>query len=81
MMKSVSTVGTAKLLKDLEGGSGVKTGTAQSNINKVPIEHGWITGYYPADRPKYVITAIVEGNENGNKSAVPLFKELCQSLK
>lgn len=80
MMKSVSTVGTAKLLKDLEGGSGVKTGTAQSNINKVPIEHGWITGYYPADRPKYVITAIVEGNENGNKSAVPLFKELCESL-
>jgi len=61
MMKLVSTVGTAKVLKDLEGGSGVKTGTAQSNINKIPIEHGWTTGYYPADRPKYVITAIVEG--------------------
>jgi penicillin-binding protein 2 len=36
-----------------------------------------ITGYYPADRPKYVITAIVEGNTKGNKSAVPLFKEIC----
>jgi penicillin-binding protein 2 len=80
MMKLVSTVGTAKVLEDLEGGSGVKTGTAQSNINKIPIEHGWTTGYYPADRPKYVITAIVEGNAKGNKSAVPLFKEICQSL-
>jgi penicillin-binding protein 2 len=80
MMKLVSTVGTAKVLEDLEGGSGVKTGTAQSNINKIPIEHGWTTGYYPADRPKYVITAIVEGNTKGNKSAVPLFKEICQSL-
>ncbi|WP_027701618.1 peptidoglycan D,D-transpeptidase FtsI family protein [Metaclostridioides mangenotii] len=80
MMKFVSTVGTAKVLEDLEGGSGVKTGTAQSNINKIPIEHGWTTGYYPADRPKYVITAIVEGNKNGNKSAVPIFKEICQSL-
>ncbi|WP_304339950.1 peptidoglycan D,D-transpeptidase FtsI family protein [Metaclostridioides mangenotii] len=81
MMKLVSTVGTAKVLKDLEGGSGVKTGTAQSNINKIPIEHGWTTGYYPADRPKYVITAIVEGNTKGNKSAVPLFKEICRSLE
>ncbi len=33
-MKSVSRIGTAKDLKDIEGGCGVKTGTAQSSLNK-----------------------------------------------
>ncbi|MDR0879862.1 MAG: penicillin-binding protein 2 [Clostridioides sp.] len=80
IMKGVSLDGTAKSLKDLPGGSGVKTGTAQSTKNGVAVEHGWITGYYPANRPKYVITVIVEGSEKGNKSAVPVFKEICEGI-
>ena len=34
IMKSVSEEGTAKDLSDLEGGCGVKTGTAQSSLNE-----------------------------------------------
>ncbi len=62
-MKSVSRTGTAKDLKDIEGGCGVKTGTAQSSLNKKAIDHGWITGFYPEERPKYVITVLVEGTQ------------------
>ncbi|CCL25290.1 penicillin-binding protein 2 [Clostridioides difficile] len=80
-MKSVSRIGTAKDLKDIEGGCGVKTGTAQSSLNKKAIDHGWITGFYPEERPKYVITVLVEGTQKGNKSATPIFKEICESIK
>ncbi|WP_254048496.1 penicillin-binding transpeptidase domain-containing protein, partial [Clostridioides difficile] len=60
---------------------GVKTGTAQSSLNKKAIDHGWITGFYPEERPKYVITVLVEGTQKGNKSATPIFKEICESIK
>ncbi|MDV9683837.1 peptidoglycan glycosyltransferase [Clostridioides difficile] len=80
-MKSVSRTGTAKDLKDIEGGCGVKTGTAQSSLNKKAIDHGWITGFYPEERPKYVITVLVEGTQKGNKSATPIFKEICESIQ
>lgn len=81
MMMKVSKVGTAKALADLKGGSGVKTGTAQSSLNGKDISHGWITGFYPEINPKYVITIIVEGTEKESKSATPIFKEICENLK
>ena len=81
MMTQVSKTGTAKVLKDLEGGCGVKTGTAQSSLNGEKISHGWITGFYPETNPKYVITVIVEGTEKESKSATPIFKEICENLK
>lgn len=84
MMKDVAIEGTAKDLSELEGGCGVKTGTAQLKIKGEDVTNGLITGYYPADNPKYAITIVVEGNlKEGvviNKSAVPIFKEICQKL-
>ena len=81
MMMKVSKVGTAKLLVDLQGGCGVKTGTAQSSINGKAISHGWITGFYPEINPKYAITVLVQGTETESKSATPIFKEICENLK
>lgn len=80
-MVGVSQTGTAKDLKDLEGGCGVKTGTAQSSINNTKISHGWITGFYPLEEPKYAITILVEGTEKSSKSAIPIFKDICNSIK
>lgn len=80
IMKSVSEEGTAKELSDLEGGCGVKTGTAQSSLNGVPINHGWITGFYPNENAKYAITVLVEGTESESKSAIPIFKEICSKI-
>ena len=81
MMMQVSKVGTAKTLVDLDGGCGVKTGTAQSSLNGKKISHGWITGFYPEINPKYAITVIIEGTEKESKSAIPIFKEICENLK
>jgi penicillin-binding protein 2 len=80
MMKGVSKDGTGKDLKDLKGGCGVKTGTAQSTSNGAKVDHGWITGFYPEERPKYAITVLVEGTQQNSKSALPIFKEICQKL-
>ncbi len=81
MMIKVSKDGTAKTLSNLEGGCGVKTGTAQSSLNGKSISHGWITGFYPEINPQYAITVIVEGTEKESKSATPIFKEICENLK
>ncbi len=81
MMEEVADVGTAKILSDLDGACGVKTGTAQSSLNGECISHGWITGYYPRDNPKYVITIVVEGTKDSSKSATPIFREICENLK
>ena len=88
MMKLVAKEGTAKELSRLKQGSGVKTGTTQATINvenadktiaKKIITHGWITGFYPAESPKYSITVIIEGTKDFSKHATPLFKEICEN--
>ena len=80
-MIGVSQTGTAKSLSDLKDGCGVKTGTAQSSVNHTKVSHGWITGFYPKDNPKYAITVLVEGTEKNSESAIPIFKDICNSIK
>ena len=80
-MIGVSKIGTAKTLSDLEGGCGVKTGTAQSSVKNTKVSHGWITGFYPRENPKYAITVLVEGTQKSSKSAIPIFKDICNSIK
>lgn len=81
IMKDVSINGTAKDLANLKGISGVKTGTAQSSLNGTKINHGWITGFYTNNNTQqYTITIVVEGTEENSKSAVPIFKEICEEI-
>ena len=80
LMKNVSKEGTGKELNDLPDGCGVKTGTAQSTVDGVKVNHSWITGFYPENEPKYAITVLVEGNKNGNKHSLPIFKEICMKI-
>lgn len=81
LMIGVAQKGTAKVLKDIKGGCGVKTGTAQSSVNNKKVTHGWITGFYPVENPKYAITVLIEGTEKSSKSAIPIFKEICEKIK
>ena len=76
MMKSVSEYGTAKVLNELEGGCGVKTGTAQVTDTK---NNGWVTGFYPKENPKYSITVLLE-DVDGSQDAIPLFEEICTNI-
>lgn len=66
-------------LGDIGGASG-KTGSAQGVINKRNTIHGWFSGYFPQQKPKYVITVFVEDDFRGSASAIPIFEEITKEI-
>jgi len=42
-----------------------------------PIYNAWFVGFAPADRPRIVITVLVEGAESGADLAAPIFGDIC----
>ncbi len=80
-LKDVVDNGTAKRLDlDEVGGAAGKTGSAQGVLKGKEVIHGWFTGYYPADNPKYVITVLDEEAKSGSQSAVPIFEEIVKEI-
>lgn len=80
-MGEVVLRGTAKNL-DLEdiGGACGKTGSAQAILNGKNTIHGWFSGYYPRENPKYVITVFAEEGFSGSKSAAPIFGKIAREI-
>jgi penicillin-binding protein 2 len=54
-----------------------KTGTAQNPHGE---DHAWFAGYAPADKPRYVAVALVEGGGKGSEAAAPIVGRLLASL-
>jgi peptidoglycan glycosyltransferase/penicillin-binding protein 2 len=57
-----------------------KTGSAEASHHGEKVVHGWFTGFFPAEDPKYVITVFVESGGSGRGSAVPLFRQMVAYL-
>ena len=59
-------------------GSGGKTGSAQTGwyVNGENYQHGWFTGFFPADNPQYALCVFVENGKSGSETAAPIFKEI-----
>lgn len=57
-----------------------KTGSAEAARHGEMVVHGWFTGFFPAEEPKYVITVFVESGGSGRGSAVPLFRQMVEYL-
>jgi cell division protein FtsI/penicillin-binding protein 2 len=57
-----------------------KTGSAEASDHGKLVVHGWFTGFFPAENPKYVITVFVESGGSGRASAVPLFRQMAEYL-
>ena len=54
-----------------------KTGTAQNSHGE---DHAWFAGYAPANKPKYVAVALVEGGGAGSSVAGPLVGQMLKYL-
>jgi penicillin-binding protein 2 len=54
-----------------------KTGTAQNPHGE---DHAWFAGYAPADEPRYVAVALVEGGGKGSEVAAPIVGRLLATL-
>lgn len=62
---------------------GAKTSTAQTgryDENDIELCHAWITGFFPADKPQYAITVLVEDGGYGNDVAAPIFREIVENI-
>lgn len=63
--------------------AGAKTSTAQTgrfDENGTEYCHGWITGFFPANDPEYVVTILAEDGGYGNQAAAPVFKEIAEGI-
>lgn len=63
---------------------GAKTSTAQTgkfNERGEELCHAWITGFFPARKPRYALTVLVEDGGYGNDVAAPVFREIAEKMK
>ena len=77
-MSEVVKQGTARniSLRGVGGGGG-KTGSAQAGGDVI---HGWFSGYFPQDNPRYVITVFVEEGRSGSRAAAPIFEKIANEI-
>lgn len=40
----------------------------------------WFTGYFPAEKPKYAVTILIEEKNSGNSAAAPVFKSIAEGI-
>lgn len=62
---------------------GAKTSTAQTgqyDDNGEELCHAWITGFFPARKPKYAVTVLIENGGYGNDAAAPVFREIAEKI-
>lgn len=73
---NISGTGTKGFLKYF--GSGGKTGSAQTGwrVDGELYQHGWFTGFFPADDPEFALCVFVENGKSGSESACPIFAEI-----
>ena len=82
-MRSVIDEGTGVNGKPELCDAAGKTGTAQTgryNADGSEEIIGWFSGFFPADKPKYVVAVMVENEGYGYETAAPVFKKIADSL-
>lgn len=60
-----------------------KTSTAQTgqyDEDGDELYHAWMTGFFPINSPKYVVTVFVEFGGYGNQVAAPVFREIIEQI-
>jgi penicillin-binding protein 2 len=60
-------------------GSAGKTGSAQTGGQTTDV-NAWFSGYAPRQKPKYVVTVLVEEGKSGGQTAAPVFKDIMMAL-
>lgn len=83
MMREVLISGTGKSANPLNGNAGGKTGTAETGWKQEDdntMVQSWITGFYPSQDPKYVVTVLSEGYSETKDHSSPIFKAICDEL-
>ena len=81
MIKTVNE-GTGTPAKSTFVTSGGKTGSAETGWQSDggTMTHGWFTGFFPGDNPRYICVILNEDGKQGGASAGPVFKEIAEQI-
>lgn len=81
-MKASIDVGTSRKGKPTFGTAGAKTATAQTGkyVDGVETVESWFAGFYPYEKPKYVIVVFAEGGDGGGTTCGPVFRDIADGL-
>lgn len=82
-LRLVTTTGTGKLANIGEAGCGGKTATSQTGqftAQNEEILDTWFVGFFPAEKPRWVISVLVEHGQSGGHNAAPVFSEIAQQM-
>ena len=83
MLCQVVEEGTGQDAAGLEEGAGGKTGTAQTGRftpEGAERKNLWFAGFYPAEKPRYTIVVLQDGQVNTAYSSAAVFARLCAML-
>ena len=62
---------------------GAKTSTAQTGRYDADGQeycHGWVTSFFPAQQPRYVVTVLAEDGGYGNQTAAPVLRQIAGAI-
>ena len=84
MLCQVVEEGTAQDAAGLEGGAGGKTGTAQTgqfDAGGTERKNLWFAGFYPAEKPRWTVIVLQDGQTETAYSSAAIFARLCAMLR
>ena len=79
----VTTTGTGRNAGLPGIGCGGKTATSQTGQyteSGEEILDTWFVGYFPQEKPRWVIAVLVEHGQSGGRNAAPVFREIAQGM-
>ncbi len=79
----VTSTGTGRnaALSSIEcGGKTATSQTGQYTESGEEILDTWFVGYFPAEKPRWVIAVLVEHGQSGGRNAAPVFKEIAEGI-
>ena len=82
-MATTTTIGTGKSAFSSLFDSCTKTATAQSgqyDEKGVEIKYCWFVGFFPAEKPRYVVCILKENGSSGGTDGAPVFKEISENI-
>ncbi len=82
-MANTTTEGTGKAAFTSLFNSCTKTATAQSgqyDENGIEIKYCWFVGFFPIEKPRYVICILKENGNSGGTDGAPVFKEISENI-
>ncbi len=81
-LSAVLEYGTGKTAAPTLTTAAGKTATAETGWIKdeKKVENSWFCGFFPLDKPKYVVSVLIENSLGGDDIAAPVFSRIADSI-